>query len=178
MGEQGLQELGQRPRQHNLGQPRVVAKCWELRKVEEESRRVGGFHSRESVALPLTYSLFGAMPHASGNTRENLVSAASQLLAVACLSSDSWYSKEHWGIYSWSLTAPLRGVWVFYHCFAHGSGEAVQGFAFCSQGMWQRQSLRRKHGAAWCSAHCVLLQPLLLALWNAESASEPHVSCF
>lgn len=78
--------------------------------MEEESRRVGDFHSRESVALALTYSLFGAMPHASGNTGENLVSAGSQLLAVVCLGSDSRYSKEHRGIYSWSLTAPLRGA--------------------------------------------------------------------
>lgn len=47
-----------------------------------ESPAAGGFRGRESVALLLTHLLFGAIPHASVNMGENLVSAGSQPLAM------------------------------------------------------------------------------------------------
>ena len=101
-----------------------------------------GFHGRESVALLLAYSLFGVILHASVNTGENLVSAGSQPLPMACLGSDSHCSKGLWGIYSWSLSAPLRGVQVLYYCYS--SGKAVRGFAFHSQRVQQCQRQKEK----------------------------------
>ena len=133
-------------------------------KVEGESPRVWGFHSRESVALLLTYSLFGVIPRASVNTEENLVSAGSQPLAMACLGSASQYSKRCWGIYSWSLTAPLRGV--LYHRFAHSSGKAVRGIAFHSQRVHQCQSQKEK---TW---GCLVLSSLCSPPDPAASSAE------
>lgn len=61
------------------------AKRWELRKVEEQSPRVWGFDSRKSMALPLTYWVFGAISHPSMNREKSSVSAGLQQVAVDCL---------------------------------------------------------------------------------------------
>lgn len=65
------------------------AKRWELRKVEEQNPRVWGFNNRKSMALPLTYWVFGVISYPSMNREESSVSAESQQLAVDCLGLNS-----------------------------------------------------------------------------------------
>lgn len=98
---------------------------WKRRAIEW-----GGLHSGESVALPLTYSLFGIVPHASGNTGENLVSAGSQPLAM-------------YGVPGFRLSV-FKGTLGYLFVESHSTSEKFLSTLplFCSQQWWKSARIR------------------------------------